>query len=82
VASFSLQWRWSGAAMGVARGRRSAAASALWFGAGGGRRRPAGYVAHAFTKRKHIPRNTPKGMRGPSRPTKVGGSLGRSGLAQ
>jgi hypothetical protein len=31
---------------------------ALWFGAGGGRRRPAGSMAGAFTKRKHIPRNT------------------------
>jgi hypothetical protein len=27
---------------------------------GGGRRRPAGFVASAFTKRKHIPRNTPR----------------------
>jgi hypothetical protein len=52
VASFSIQRRWSG----VARGRLLVAAGVLWFGAGGGRRRPVGSVAGAFTKRKCIPR--------------------------
>jgi hypothetical protein len=46
--------------MGVARGRLPAAADALWFGAAGGRRKPVGSVAGAFTKRKHVPRNTPR----------------------
>jgi hypothetical protein len=35
--SFSLQRRWLGAAMGVARGRLPVAASGLWFSARGGR---------------------------------------------
>jgi hypothetical protein len=57
---FSLYRRGSGAGMGAARGRLPAAAGALWFGEGGGGRRPVGSVAGAFTKRKHIPRNTPR----------------------
>jgi hypothetical protein len=34
--TFSLPQRWSGAAMGVARGRSAVAASMLYFGTGGG----------------------------------------------
>jgi hypothetical protein len=78
----SLYRRWSGAAMGAARGRLPAAAGALWFGEGGGGRRPVGSVAGAFTKRKHIPRKYAKGASGPSWPTKGGGSPGRSGPVQ
>jgi hypothetical protein len=58
--SFSLQRRWSGAAMGAVQGQLPAAASALWIGARGGRRRPVGSMVGAFTKRKCIPRNTPR----------------------
>jgi hypothetical protein len=42
-------------------------AGALYIGAGGGRRRPAGSMASAFTKRKCIPRNTPR-VNGPTGP--------------
>jgi hypothetical protein len=44
--------------MGVVRSQLPAIAGVLWFSAGGGRRRPTGSVAGAFTKRKCIPRNT------------------------
>jgi hypothetical protein len=62
--SFSLQRRWSGVAMGAARGLLLVAAGALWFGAGGRRRRSVGSVASAFTKRKPIPRNMPRAHAG------------------
>jgi hypothetical protein len=40
--TFSLPQRWSGAAMGVARGRSAVAACMLYFGTGGGGWRLAG----------------------------------------
>jgi hypothetical protein len=46
--------------MGATRDWLLVATGALWFSAGGGRRRLTGSVAGAFTKRKHIPRNTPR----------------------
>jgi hypothetical protein len=55
-------------AMGVAWGRLPAAAGTLYFGAGEGRRRPAGSMVGSFTKRKHIPRNTPR-VNGPTGPS-------------
>jgi hypothetical protein len=42
VVTFSFRWRWLGLTMGVVRGWPVAAACALYFGAGGGIRRPAG----------------------------------------
>jgi hypothetical protein len=52
-------------------------ASALWFGDGGGRRRPAGSVAGAFTRRKRIPRNTPRARAGRQREATAQEGMGR-----
>jgi hypothetical protein len=52
-------------------------ASALWFGDGGGRRRPAGSVAGAFTRRKRIPRNTPRARAGRRREATAQEGMGR-----
>jgi hypothetical protein len=63
--------------MGAVQGQLPAAAGTLWFGARGGKRRPVGSMVGAFTKKKCIPRNTPRARVGRQREPAAQVGVGR-----